>query len=297
MPNYNVDVDRLSLILLATDTRRCPRNRPPQGHTRTTPNRPSSSPSVLVENPHSLELNKLSASERYARKLDMSDKNAGGCCRQVRGHHAVNTRHTHTTIALHLRHKFVRGSLHSSHESKRRTRNKKLKLSKAGARRGVHRPPSTCIYILGREVRSERSREPVVSRSPTPIETLDGHILHLGLISIKLRNKKRAQQCHHCFTVSHTGTPPNSFAWRSCTKLGPRAWTCTQTQKTRDTTNAGINNIQSDHSPSFQSMSKPQGTHAWSPCTKSKSEKALALQAAANPRYTDTARRSTEYTR
>ena len=106
VPNYNVDVDRLSLILLATDTRGCPRNRPPQGHTRTPPIRPSLSPSVLVENTHSLELNKLSASERYARKLDMSDKNAGGCCRQVRGHHAVNTRHTHTTISLHLRHKF-----------------------------------------------------------------------------------------------------------------------------------------------------------------------------------------------
>lgn len=100
-----------------------------------------------------------------------------------------------------------------------------------GARRGVHRPPSTYIYNLRREVRSERSREPVVSRSPTPIEALDGHILHLGLISICVRNKKRVQQCHHCFTVSHTGTPPNSFAWRSYTKLGPRASTCPQTQK------------------------------------------------------------------
>ena len=66
---------------------------------------------------------------------------------------------------------------------------KNAKQPKAVAQRGVPRPPSAHVYNLNREVRSERSREPVVSRSPTPIETLDGHFLHLGLISINLRNK------------------------------------------------------------------------------------------------------------
>ena len=51
------------------------------------------------------------------------------------------------------------------------------------------------------------------------------------------------------------------------------------------TTNGGINNIQSDHSPSLRSMSKPQGTHAWSPSTPSKSEAAGKRSQVAGARH------------